>query len=311
MKRKVIQLAHRTHVVSLPSKWVKRYDIHKGDELEVEENGQQLIISTISASDSEKIQINADELGTDVLKRWVISSLHKSGYDEIEILYKDPKVIDIVQDVLREVLLGFTVVEHTKNRFVIKSIAHEQEKEFDILLRRAFLVTKNMGEGIYDYLKEGNQAQLTELLPLEKSNNQLTNVVHRILNKRGFKDGKKTTFAYVIAWNLEKVCDHYKDLVIYLSNNPKTKLSDSTLEMLHDANNYFTEYYELFYNFDIKKLNSLHKKKNDYNLRFQNLVTKGNQADAIVLSSLNEFVIKVSDFSASMIAINIKPDKSE
>ena len=42
MIRKVIQLASRTLVVSLPSKWVKTVNVQKGDEIEVIEKGDQL-----------------------------------------------------------------------------------------------------------------------------------------------------------------------------------------------------------------------------------------------------------------------------
>ena len=35
IKRKVIQLAGRTLVVSLPSKWAKKHNVQKGDEIVV------------------------------------------------------------------------------------------------------------------------------------------------------------------------------------------------------------------------------------------------------------------------------------
>src|SRR3989338_2760536 len=188
MKRKVIQLAHKTLVVSLPSKWVKKYGVSKGGELEVEEKGQQITFFTEKTTERERITIDAGKISESALKRWVLSSLHKSGYDEIEILYKDAKIASAIQQTVQDMLIGFAVVEQGRERCVIKNVATEQEKEFDTILRRAFFVTKNMCEGISEYLAENKQAALGELLVLEKTNNQLTNFCERILNKKGYKN---------------------------------------------------------------------------------------------------------------------------
>lgn len=306
MRRKVIQLAHKTVVVSLPSKWVRTYGIKKGDELEVEERAQQIVFSTIKRTDFERVQIDFSELGNEIIRRWVLASLHKSGYDEIEITYKDPSVIKVIQETIRDTLIGFAVVEQGKNRCVIRIVAEEQEKEFDAMLRRAFLVTKNMGENLYMYIKEGKLRSLNELLSLEKTNNQLTNFCERILNKKGYKNDKKTCFVYVVAWNLEKICDHYKDICNYLSNNPKTSISKSVLEMLKTANEYFNSYYELFYKFEINKLTDLRKKELLFKSKVETLMKKSSHTERMLLCSLNDFVTKTSDFSASFIALNTK-----
>ncbi|MBI2664829.1 hypothetical protein HYX10_05835 [Candidatus Woesearchaeota archaeon] len=303
MKRKVIQLAHKTLVVSLPSKWTKKYGIKKGAELDVEERGQQMVYASSMQTDAERIQIDASALDTQALRRWVLASLHKSGYNEIEITYKDSSVINVIQETIRDMLIGFAVVEQGKNRCVMRIVAEEQEKEFETMLRRAFLVTKNMGESIYSYLAEGRFGQLNELLVLEKTNNQLTNFCERILNKKGYKEHKKTCFMYVVAWNLEKICDHYKDICVYLSANPK--VSKTALEMLKFANEYFSSYYELFYRFDINELTKLNKQRNDFRKSMEKLLKTSKGADTAVLCSVNDFVTKVSDFSASFIALNI------
>ena len=42
MRRKVIQIAESTQLISLPRKWALKYNIKKGEELEIEENTFQL-----------------------------------------------------------------------------------------------------------------------------------------------------------------------------------------------------------------------------------------------------------------------------
>ena len=46
MGRKVIQIADSTQLISLPRKWALQHGIKKGDELEVEEKGRKIVIST-------------------------------------------------------------------------------------------------------------------------------------------------------------------------------------------------------------------------------------------------------------------------
>ena len=46
MKRKVIQIAESTQLVSLPRKWALKYGVKKGDEVDVLEEGNKIVVST-------------------------------------------------------------------------------------------------------------------------------------------------------------------------------------------------------------------------------------------------------------------------
>ncbi len=303
MKRKVIQLARKTLVVSLPSKWARNNGVKKGFEINVEERGKQIVFSTESDYDVEKIEVDISDLNSEVTRRWLLASLHKSGYDEIIITYKDPSLLKTIQDAVAEMFIGFAIVEQTKTKCIIKMIAKEQEKEFDTLLRRAFLVTKSLGESMVDYIKEGRLKELEELISLEKTNNQLTNFCERILNKKGFKDYKKTCFIYVIAWNLEKICDDYKAVCKFLSRNPKTK-ANRIVGFLKKCNEFFNAYYELYYKFELRRLTELNETRKNLESEFFKLLKNADYKEAFVLCLLRDFVIKISDMSASYIAAN-------
>ena len=62
MKRRVIQIAESTQLVSLPRKWAKKYNIKKGDELEVEIEGSSVRITTDNVIEVTKkaLQIGID-----------------------------------------------------------------------------------------------------------------------------------------------------------------------------------------------------------------------------------------------------------
>ncbi len=209
MKRKVIQLAGRTMVVSLPCKWVKRCNVKKGDEIEVEERGREILLKTQAEPEAKRIEFDTRGQNERVIA-WILSSLNKKGYDEIELVYDDIETVKKIQEVLKNLFVGFVIINQTKSRCTIKCVAKEVATEFDSTLRRAFLVTLTMGENISEALASNDIKSLEGIKELEKTNNQLTNFCERLLNKIGHPSPEKTCFYYVIAWNLEKICDDYK-----------------------------------------------------------------------------------------------------
>jgi len=50
MKRKIIKLGTATLVVSLPSKWTKKFNLKSGNDLELEEANSNLIIEVLKKS---------------------------------------------------------------------------------------------------------------------------------------------------------------------------------------------------------------------------------------------------------------------
>lgn len=295
MKRKVIQLAGKTFVISLPSKWVKEWKVKKGDELEVNENGPRINITTTEIREIQKAQVDATGAEERVL-RWILSSLHKKGYDEIEIKTENAK---IVNELLKDLFMGFAIVHQTPNSCTIRSLSKELDEQFDTILRRAFLVTLNMAEHIHEKIAKKN-FELTEATELEKTNNQLTNFCQRILNKRGHAQQIKTPFIYVIVWNLEKIADEYKYLAEHFA--AAKNCSTQTIKLLAETNLLLREYYELFYKFDPNKMNTLAGKYKELTDKIMNEMK--NSKDPIPLSHILHIVLKTADFSASTFALN-------
>ncbi|MCP3683020.1 MAG: phosphate uptake regulator PhoU [bacterium] len=302
MKRKVIQLAAKTLVVSLPSKWAAISNIKKGDEVNIEEQGKRLIISSEGISHTEKISIDVKDMNERVI-RWVLAAVHKSGYDEIEILYQKPEVVRLLDEIVKNLFMGFAIIEQTEKRCVLRSVAKDQESEFDAALRRAFLVTLSMGDSVLDYIKKGNMKGLKELINLEKTNNQLTNFCERIINKKGHEDYKKSSFYYITAWNLEKVCDNYKYICDFLSDSDSA-IKKEVLTIFERTNKYLRSYYTLFYRFDVKELVALSKEGAAIEDEARKLFRRVSSREAVVVSMLITLVSNAADFSASFFAIN-------
>lgn len=299
MRRKVIQLAGSTFVVTLPNSWVKQWGVEKGEELHVVESGPRLFLSTAEAREVSSGSVNISDV-PERAARWVLSSLNKKGYDEIEVITDSEKHAQLINELVKDLFLGFAIVDRSEKKCTIRALSKEFDDQFDVILRRAFLVTINLAESVHERVSKGEFEELPKLHELEKTNNQLTNFCERLLNKRGHADPVKTNFMYVIVWNLEKIADEYKYLCRYLAD--KKKVGRKTVDEMKKVNGLLREYYELFYAFDMKKLSDLSKKFKDSSERLKEVMVKSD--DAVVLSHLLHITLKTADFSASTVAIH-------
>lgn len=253
MKRKLIQMAGKTMVVSLPAEWVKKYGLKKGEEVNLEERDRTLAISTDKNLSIKKTTLDVRPLK--ISGRRVMAALYKRGYDEIEVLYDKPQELEEIKKALSLEAMNFEIIKQTKDRCTIKSIAEATHEEFDNILRRTFLVLNSMIEEIHEGLIAKDKKKIEEAKEYEKTNNKFTHFCRRSLNKRGYKNYEITSIMYTIVEQLENVADELKFLCDFLISEDlkKLKISEETNNLFNDVKAFTNHFYELFYNFDLEK----------------------------------------------------------
>ena len=87
MKRKIIQIADSTQLVSLPRKWSLKYNIKKGDEVEVEEQGNKLLVSTEKGVELKSIEIDVTELDRTTILYYLQSLLQGDSFQLINLRF--------------------------------------------------------------------------------------------------------------------------------------------------------------------------------------------------------------------------------
>ena len=111
VKRKAIQLARQTLVVSLPAKWVKLNNIIKGDELDIQLYDHELIIRNSEPKAARGKQASLSLAGlNERTVRWVLSGMHKQGIDEMNLSFDHPGHLAIVNDVTKNLFIGMALV---------------------------------------------------------------------------------------------------------------------------------------------------------------------------------------------------------
>ncbi len=254
MKRSVIQLAGRTLLVSLPSKWADANNVKKGDELDLIEDGHRLVINTEKKAKPESTEIDADKLQA-LLQRYIYA-LYKKGVDEIRITYSDPKVADLVRDTLLNETVGYEIVSQTPTSCDVKLITSGNIEEFDSLLRRTFLLMISMADEALTSIKNKDFEHLSKTAQLEAPNNRLTTLCRRSLNKWGSDKFNRVGPIYYIIEDLENLSDEYKYfcMKLYELRNTKDKsIRSEVLGILEKTNEMVRTFYESFYKFEVTK----------------------------------------------------------
>ncbi|MBI2144084.1 phosphate uptake regulator PhoU [Candidatus Woesearchaeota archaeon] len=262
MKRKVIQIAGSTQLISLPRKWAQAHNVQKGAELDVQEDGDKVVIHVNNAPTVEKAEINISDLA-DMTPR-AIRSLYKRGVDELKVTFNEPAMAAVVQEAISKEAVGFEVLEQGQNYCIVKYVSGVIE-EFDSLLRRIFLLLVNMAEDAVSAFKEGNYAHLKNVAFLEEANNRFTVICRRALNKKNsaFNFNKLGPIYYIVE-ELEHIADQFKYICHHFANlnSANVKLNKEVVDLFASSSRMVRSYYEIFYKFDARKVVAL---KNDRN----------------------------------------------
>ncbi|MBI4148527.1 AbrB/MazE/SpoVT family DNA-binding domain-containing protein [Candidatus Woesearchaeota archaeon] len=249
MKRKVIQLAGKTLVVSLPSKWARQQNITKGQEVEVTCDINGLHITPDSRPQWKKHTLDVRPHDDATIKS-ALSVLHKAGADEIEVFYH-PEQQKTIHERVRTNLMGFEVVQQSPQRMLIQNVTGDADQSFDALMRRVFLVTLELATGVEHALH--TQTSAAEFLSLEETNNKLTNYCHRLLIK---KQAEHSIFTYTILWLQEKIADDYKTIIHLMENKQSSHSAQKSATHLTSA---LRAYYEAVYSPDLSTISRARK----------------------------------------------------
>ena len=293
MKRKVSQIGPSTLMVSLPAKWVKKYGVKKGDEVELSEENNRLILSTEKYERTLKKEIDTNSIGLFISNH--LSTLYHLGYDELLIKYTNYNVYKIIKDRLPD-CIGFEIIEQSENHILIKNISGNFDDSvgtYDTVQKRIFLLLLELAEGLEKAIENKDYSKIRRLRELERMNNKLTGFCLRILNKIGYSIPKKTNSAYVFMEDLEELADEYKHICDIIYKNPKINFANSLKEYIKIVNNYLNNFHLAFYNVDNDKIAHLIKKRFKLLEKGYSLLKKSRQDETIVLHHLINIVTKI------------------
>ncbi len=257
MKRKVIKQGVSTLTISLPTYWTKKFNIKPGDEIELEDRGKELTITTEKNFSSKNTTIDISKLTSKKVIRHFVNNIYIRGDDELAIMFDKPEKMDIIQDCIN-FNIGFAVVKQEKNSCVIKDVSGITDSEFNNMLKRVFFMIQAFGE-------EGLELIRRQQLPEDfwKRDLAIDKYVYyclRMLNKKGYPEFEKTNLYYIVLLLLEYLADEYTRLYKNASN---ARFSKSTISIFSEVNDMYKQFFDNFYKFNPETTQALIMRRNE------------------------------------------------
>ncbi len=294
MKRKVIQIANSTQLISLPRQWAQKYGIKKGDELNIEEDGNKIIVNTQNDVPYDDIEVDVTGLDKSSIMH-TIRGFYRRGYDTIKVIFNDPLSVDyrtgetpsVLSIIHEEVnrLAAVEIIQQKENFCIIKEISQTGTKEFDAILRRMFILLIDASRDLASALSTNDKILLQTIEDKHDSIAKFAGYCLRLLNKKGYSDSKKALIMYNIIASIDEIADVLK-YASWRAISNKKKLSKESTELIQDIDKSVQMYYDLFYKFEIKKMHDLSQNREKVKQKISELAKKAPDDDILILETL-------------------------
>jgi phosphate uptake regulator len=173
MKRRVARIGPSTLMVSLPNKWVKQHRIAKGQEIDVQERGNKLLISPTSSSSSSPLKAEIDLSGVTSSVAWYyLCAAYQAGAEEIAIRFTTPTIkneegketstLEVIQSIVDR-CVGMEIIRQTTSMCIVKEISATKSEEFESSLRRVMLIISTTFDDLIESVKKGNKEMLESI----------------------------------------------------------------------------------------------------------------------------------------------------
>ncbi|MBT5022896.1 AbrB/MazE/SpoVT family DNA-binding domain-containing protein [Candidatus Woesearchaeota archaeon] len=209
MKRKIIKQSGRAYTITLPVKWIREINIREGDELNITQLNDELLVSAHAHKKEKKIiKLDVPE-GRESAIRTIIVNAYRSGFDIIEVVFKGKK--QILTNTVDTFLIGFELFEKSKNQFIIETVSEPSYENFENMVNRMIYLLQE----IFEILPEENIDNL--VYKVQKYDNFLK----RCISKELFSIGG-ATFLWQFLSNLTQIARlayHFKKSLL---KNKKT-----------------------------------------------------------------------------------------
>ncbi len=301
--RKLIAFGKSSFVISLPKDWLEKNNLKKGSLIRVDAEGNTLFLKAKIGDDEEQLVKKIDLADLSLSVKRIIGALYKAGYDELTINFNSNEQLKKVQDVMNETCIGFEIIGHERDKIVTKNISKSVAGEFDSVLRRGFLFLKATGVDSLEAIKNNDSDALKNIITKDDNIDKFLDFCRRVVNKSpGSISFQKTAPLYCILEQIEKIGDIYADICEYALNN-NLSLSKELENLFRLINEFFECFYDLFYKFNLKKLEKFIALKKKIEVIENKFYDNLNLKDAHMLFYLSHLKSLIFDLNGPLAAM--------
>lgn len=300
MKRKVNQVGTGTLTVSLPNKWVDKHGIKKGDEIEVDEEQENLIIST----KGKKSKIKEIEIVLTSEEKWnirsILGGIYRKGFDIVRIKYSTENAFSYIEDSINN-LIGYEIFEKGKGYCIIKSMIMDNEDELKNITNRFIHSIKTIRSIVRADYESSKYNNYDEILAYRSTGWKFRDYSMRLAFNKLDDTPLKYGFISLI-WILEKINRSYLKIYESMQKN-KSKPNTNILQYYDEVSDLFDHFAKIQHTSNLKDIELLKDKYRIIHDKGINLVDKVKK-DASILVYLIEDVRKISDLASQLVMIH-------
>jgi phosphate uptake regulator len=207
MQRKIIQQSATSVGITLPAKWVGRWNLKKGDVVTMEEKAGALTIAPVAfTSELKRASIDAHAYGK--LSRRLFDNLSKRGYDEITISYSSERDLVPIKETLSAEATMFEIIRKENDHVVVRAISEINREELSQLTDRLVFLLLEMIRKLEECLNSPAESLRADILELEQANNRISHLCMRALHKHPVEEDSYLRYTFI--WGMEKLANDFK-----------------------------------------------------------------------------------------------------
>jgi len=272
--RKLIRFGNSAHVISLPTSWIKKNKLKKGNLVYFEENGNgELILSPKEITNNiQEKEITIDVTGSnyDEIRRQ-ISTAYINNYRIINIIgdglsQKSQNIKKILQN-----LMSMEVMEQTSKYIMAKDFLDLNTISIDNIIRKIDVITRSLITDSKLSVKENNYEDIYQR---DWDVNRLSFLIFRKIkfafdNPQSLKNLNVTPLGLLGYWNitnhLEKIADEAKRVSRFVTRAKlKNKRAFDFINLYSKIESCYIETMKVYYNKDREAALKLTTKKLEY-----------------------------------------------
>ncbi|MEK6853415.1 MAG: hypothetical protein AABX64_01910 [Nanoarchaeota archaeon] len=282
MKRKLVQQGTTTLMVSLPSDWIQRFKLKKGQEVDITDVKDHLIIAS-SERKHQKETILSFKTHTESAIRLTLINAYRAGYDVLTIKNIDKGQLNIIREVLQNYLLGMEITHQDKGTCIIESITEPHEEKFDLIFQKIFNGIASMIQSTAARIK--NNTPFTDYEFTMLNIHKYDNFCRRMMTKQNIYSDKAIFF-----WNFLSLVIHAPRELYHLNKyldkqKPKLSVKESAMhaQYLFSLQELFLMLRHAYQEKNLSAIEKVHEKSKG--LLFTNLydAMKKNNSNQIIL----------------------------
>jgi len=296
MKRKIVKTGQNTLIVSLPSTWIKRHNLEKGQFLELEENAGVLKIYPTERA-KKNLKIGFNEEGYWYINR-ILRRIYAAGYDEVEIEYSKPEQIDFIRQCVG-FLDGFEVIQSKTDSCILKNILKPENIAYEDLLENVMWLIHSQLVIFDEACKKESKKRLKEINGINHTVIKLAHLGRRILNLDCKQDVVLLKDSFLLFTNL-----------LYLSNYlnyASEELLKKDLSLSQDEKDLIAETHETYErllcayrNNNLAEVQDFFQKRNDTFERDNNLLEGENPKIVHFILNFRKEMVAIGNYFLSM-----------